>query len=163
MLWTKLLSWIAGRWLPLLVLGVLLAGLVAGYRWAYGRGEAAVEARWAAQAEAARVAAAEATARQNDRLVASNGALADAQARIAALDHALGVSVDRLREYAARPRDLPAPPDYASSLAELAAERDRAASCSRLLAEGGGLIADLARERDDAVARLWAAADAWPR
>lgn len=161
MLW--LTSWIAGRWLPLLILAGLMAGSWAAYAWAYARGEAAVEARWAAQSEAARVAADKATARQNERLLASNGALRDAQDTIAAQDHAIGVLTDQLRQYATRPRNMSAPADYPKCVAELTAERHWSIALGELLAEGADLSQDLGRERDDAVARLWSAADAWPR
>jgi hypothetical protein len=156
-------SWIAGRWLPLLVLAGCVAGLATAY--GYGRSHANTrwEARWEAAEQAARVAAAVATARQNERLLAANGALKDEQAKVAALDYALGVSVDSLRQYATRPRNLPQPADYPRCVAELATERDRAGALGDLLVEGSALARDLARERDDAVARLWAAADAWPR
>jgi len=165
MLW--LTSWIAGRWLPLLIVAGCLAALFGSYAYVYNRGGAAAEARWEArwaEAEAAaRVAADAATARQNERLLAANGALKDEQQKVAALDYALGQSVGRLREYAARPRNLPPPADYPRCVDELERERDRAAALGDLLVEGSALARELARERDDAIARLHAAADAWPR
>ena len=155
-------SWIAGHWKGALLLALVLA--VWGYgRWQYSAGGAAVEARWQAQASRAKDDANRKTAAQNARLLASNGALADAQARIQALDYALGGTVDRLREYAARPRNLSPPADYPRCVAELAGERDRAGALGQLLVEGSDLARALAAERDDAVARLWAADVAWPR
>jgi hypothetical protein len=161
MLW--LTSWLAGRWLPILWITVSVAALATAYGYGRSHGKAAVEARWEAASQAARVAADKATARQNERILAANGALKDEQQKVAALDYALGVSVDRLREFAARPRNLPAPADYPRCVAELAAERDRAGQVESLLVRGSDLARTLAAERDDAVARLHAAADAWPR
>lgn len=161
MLW--LTSWIAGRWLPIAIVAGLVAGSWAAYAWAYARGEAAADARWAAQVEAARVHSAKVNAAQTAAVVASNGALKDAQDTIAAQDHAIGVLTDQLRQYATRPRDMSAPADYPKCVAELTAERHWSIALGELLAEGADLSQDLGRERDDAVARLWAAADAWPR
>lgn len=163
MILTWIGSWIAGRWLPLLILAALLAGSWAAYLWAYNRGEAAAEARWAAQVEKARVDAARVNAAQTARVVASNGALKDAQEQLAAADVALRAMADGLREYTTRPRNLPAPADYPRCVAELAAERDWAGALTLALAGSNDLAVSLATERDDAVARLWAAADAWPR
>lgn len=155
-------SWIAGHWKGALLLALVLA--VWGYgRWQYNAGGAAVEARWQAQAARAKDDANRKTAAQNARLLASNGETADARSQLAAAQHALSVVTGRLREYAARPRDLPIPADYAGVAAELAAERERTAACGRLLAAGGSLVQDLGIERDDAVNRLWATDTAWPR
>jgi hypothetical protein len=160
---TWLASWIAGRWLPLAIVAGLLAGSWFAYLWAYNRGEAASEARWAAQVEAARVDADRIKAAQTAAVVASNGALRDAQEQLAAADVALRAMADGLRQYTARPRNLPAPADYPRCVAELAAERDWAGALTLALAGSNDLAISLATERDDAVARLWAAADAWPR
>lgn len=160
---TWLVSWIAGRWLPLLILAGLMAGSWAAYAWAYARGETAADARWAAQVEAARVHSAKVNAAQTAAVVASNGALKDAQDQMAAKDYAIGVLTDQLRQYATRPRNMSTPADYPKCVAELAAERHWSIALGELLAEGADLSRDLGRERDDAVARLWAAADAWPR
>lgn len=163
MWWTKIFSSVAGAWLPLAIVFALVAGFMAVYGVGRSHGRTAADAVWAERVEDARVAAAQVTARQNERLLAANGALKDEQTKVAALDYALAGTVGRLREYAARPRNLPQPADYPRCVAELGAERDRAEALGQLLVRGSDLARTLAAERDDAVARLWAASDAWPR
>lgn len=163
MWWTKALSWAAGHWLPLAGLALLLAAFGTGYSLSYKRTTAAWEARWAAAEAKARDEAARVTARHNERLLAANGALKDAQTEIAARDDAIGRIAGRLRDLATAPRRVPQPATGTCSASELAAERDRSAALGELLVRGSDLARALAAERDDAVARLWAAADAWPR
>lgn len=155
-------SFITAHWKGAVILLAVL--LVWGYgRWQYSVGEAHADAIWAERVEAAKVAAEKATAAQNARLLAANGALADAQEKIRALDAALGATVDSLRHYTARPRDLPKPADFAGCLAELARERHWSEALADSLDRTNRIAKELAAERDDAVARLWAAAEAWPR
>lgn len=162
MILTWLSSWLAGRWL---VVGwVLFSAVCLAGAYVSGRSHAndAWEARWAAAEAKARDDAASVTAAQNARLLASNGALKDAQEHIQARDTQLGLLAGRLRDLATAPR-VPAASGGTQCVAELAAERDRADALGELLVRGSDLARTLAAERDDAVARLWAAADAWPR
>ena len=162
MFWTKVFSTVAGHWLPLAILFVLVALL--GVSYGVGRSHAndAWEARWAAAEAQARDDAARVTAAQNARLLASNGALKDAQEHIAARDTQLGLLAGRLRDLATAPR-VPRPAPAACRPDELAAERDRADALGELLVRGSDLARTLAAERDDAIARLWAIDEAWPR
>lgn len=162
MWWTRIFSSVAGGRLPLAILFVLLALLGVSYGVGRSHANTAWEARWAAAEAKARDEAARVSAAHNARITAANGALKDAQIDIAARDDAIGRLAGRLRDLAT-PARVPAAPGGTQCVAELAAERDRAEALGQLLVRGSDLARALAAERDDAVARLWAASDAWPR
>ena len=103
----RIVSVMAGRWLVLAWLAVSLACLATAY--GYGRSHAndRWEARWEAAEGAARVAAARQEERWNGRASAAEQGLKDAQSEIDARDTQLGLLAGRVRELAARPRNLP--------------------------------------------------------
>jgi len=158
-----ILSWIAGRWLPIVVVAGCVAGLLSVYGLGRSHGSGSVQARWDAATVKAVAAARVQEGRWQGRIDASEKGLQDAQSIIAARDAALGVLTDRVRDLATRPRPVTAPAGLAQCVAELASERHRAGTLGGLLAEGNDLARSLGKERDDAVARLYSAADAWPR
>lgn len=158
----RVVSWIAGHWKGAILLALVLA--VWGYgRWQYSAGVAATEAVWEARAKDQADAARSTESRWKGAAEAADRGLQDAQTAIAARDDAIGRLADELRKRAARPVNVSRPANPAQCTAELAAERDRADALGVLLVRGSDLARTLAAERDDAVARLWAAADAWPR
>lgn len=163
---TWALSWIAGHWKAVALAGACLALWVALAIYGARReeaGRAAVQARWDAATAKAEREARETEGRWKGRIEAAEQGLRDAQTDIAARDDAIGRLAGELRKYAARPRSVSVPADYPKCLAELNAERHWSIAVGELLAEGADLAQVLGRERDDAVARLWAAAEAWPR
>jgi hypothetical protein len=99
---TWLASWIAGRWLPLVVLIAAAGAITAGYFWAYGNGRDAERARWEA-----------ATRDAGERFAA---ALADQQTELAKLDQQLEAARKaggRIRErYADAVKDDPVARDW---------------------------------------------------
>lgn len=159
---TRIFSGVAGAWLPLAILFVIVAGLMAAYGVGRSHANTRWEARWEAFEAEARDKAAKASAAQNERWIASNAETQRDKAYIAARDAQFELVSNRLRDLAIRPR-AGGPATGTCSAPELAAERDRADALSELLVESSALARELAAERDDAVARLWAAADAWPR
>lgn len=160
---TWLYAWASLHWKGIATVTLAAVLLLTGYSWAYGRGEAHVQGRW----DAATVKATQAARRQEGvwqgRIEASEQGLKDAQSIIAARDTDIGVLTGRVRDLATRPRPTTSPAGLAQCVAELASERNRAGTLGGLLAEGNDLARSLGRERDDAVARLWSAAEAWPR
>lgn len=161
MIW--LAAWASGHWKGIAVVALAAVLAMTGYRWAYGRGEAHVQGRWDAAVVKATEAARKQEGRWQGRIDASEKGLRDAQSTIAARDADIGKLTDRVRDLATRPRPVSRPADLARCVDELAGERHRAGTLGSLLAEGNDLARDLGRERDDAVARLYSAAEAWPR
>jgi hypothetical protein len=158
-----LYSWVMGR-LPVLI---ALAAIVGGVWWyghtRYNAGQADTQARWD---DATRKATEDARIKERGwqaTVDASDRSRNDALELVAAQGATIGLLNDRVRYLATRPRPAANPAELASCVAELARERHRAETLGGLLAEGDRLIADLGRERDEAVIDLWAAADAWPR
>ena len=163
MFWTKVFSTVAGHWLPLAILFVLVALL--GVSYGVGRSHAndAWEARWAAQTLKVTQDARATEARLQARITSSDSELNDARNLLTAYESQLRLVGLSLQQLAASPRPRSTPASAAQCVAELARERDRSETLGSLLVEGNTLARELAAERDDAVARLWAAADAWPR
>jgi len=160
---TWLGSWIAGRWLPLLVLAGCVAGLATAYGYGRSHANARWEARWEAAEGAARVVAAKQEAGWQARVSMAEKGLRDAQSSIEAYRESNGLLADRVRDLATRPRPVSQPAGLAQCVDELARERVWSAALGGAIAGSNSLALSLSAERDDAVARLWAAADAWPR
>lgn len=159
---TWIYSWVMGRLPVLLAVAAVLGGLWWFGHLRYTAGEAALQARW----DAATLKATEA-ARAKERgwrvtVDASDRSRNEALELVAAKDTAIGLLNDRVRYLATRPRPVASPAEPAQCLADLARERNRSATLGSLLAEGDRLIADLGRERDEAVIDLWGGAEAWP-
>lgn len=163
MILTWLSSWLAGRWL---VVGwVLFSAVCLAGAYVSGRSHAndAWEARWAAQTLKVTQDARATEARLQARITSSDSELNDARNLLTAYESQLRLVGLSLQQLAASPRPRSTPASAAQCVAELARERDRSETLGSLLVEGNTLARELAAERDDAVARLWAASDAWPR
>jgi hypothetical protein len=165
MLW--LTSWLAGRWLSIAIVAGCVAGLAGSYWWAYNRGAASVEARWAVQLQADATAARKAQDAADATLKRQKQATLDAarlftekqneNALLADRNRALA---DRLRSALARRADpVPAAPADPGGTEPEGAGVDAITVAVAL----SGFSRGCAESRDQLRDQVNALLDAWPR